>query len=348
MNSGRVTSLTNASMASSNSTEVSSQPQTVSVVVPVFKGEQTLKRLTDEISAVNNTSPNSPPRKFQIIEILLVWDGARDNSAEVMKSLAQENPLVKTIWLSRNFGQHAATLAGVARSRGDWVVTLDEDGLHSPSDIEQLFSKAIEGNHQLVYGLPQNKAPHGLLRNTTSSIAHWLSHSVLGNDHPNDFSSFRLIRGDVGRSLSAYCGAGVYLDVALQWVTLTSGSCPIFLREEWRPSESYNPYRLLSHFRRLVLSSPGTPLRAISLMGIFTILLSFALTSWALYQKFTGNVPVQGWTSLFILISFLFGILMLSIGVLAEYIGLILSISLGKPLYLVQSKAPMMKHSQSA
>jgi glycosyltransferase involved in cell wall biosynthesis len=348
MTSGRVTSLTSLSVSPSQSNDISPQPQTISVVVPVFKGEQTLKRLTDEISALNNPLADSQSRKFQIVEILFVWDGARDNSAEVMKNLAQENPLVKPVWLSRNFGQHAATLAGVARSRGDWVVTLDEDGLHSPADIEQLFSKAIEGNHQLVYGLPQNKAPHGLLRNTTSSIAHWLSNSLLGNDHQNDFSSFRLIRGDVGRSLSAYCGAGVYLDVALQWVTLTSGSCPILLRREWRPSESYNPYRLLGHFKRLVLSSPGTPLRAISLMGIFTIFLSFALTSWALYQKFNGNVPVQGWTSLFILISFLFGILMLSIGILAEYIGLILSISLGKPLYLVQSKAPIMKQSPSA
>ncbi len=323
------------------------QPHTLSVVIPVCRGEKTLKKLVQEIISLNTSQNPIHLTQLHILEIILVWDGAQDNSAEVMKQLAEENPLIKNIWLSRNFGQHAATLAGVAKSRGDWIATLDEDGLHSPFDIKDLISTAVNGNHQLVYGLSKTPSPHHPLRNASSAITHWMFKSILGNEDRNDFSSFRLIRGDVGRSLSAYCGAGVYLDVALQWVTLTSGTCPVTLREEWRPSQSYSPFRLLSHFRRMVLSSPGTPLRAISLMGVFTIFLSFVLTAYALYQKFTGNVPVQGWTSLFILISFLFGILMLSIGILAEYIGLILSISMGKPLYLVQSKPPIFKQPHS-
>lgn len=320
--------------------------QTISVVIPVFQGEKTLPRLILEISQLNSNRDSLKKTPFEIIEVILVWDGAQDNSAQIMKQLAEENPLVKNIWLSRNFGQHAATLAGVARSRGAWVVTLDEDGLHNPTDIEDLLKTAIESNLQLVYGKAINRPPHHFLRNLSSSFAHWIFKSLLGNENRNDFSSFRLIRGDVGRSLSAYCGAGVYLDVALQWVTPTSGSCSIKLRQEWRPSRSYNPFRLLSHFRRLVLSSPGTPLRAISLMGVFTIFLSLGLTTYALYQKLTGNVPVQGWTSLFILISFLFGVLMISLGILAEYVGLILSISMGKPLYLVQSQSPISQTNQ--
>lgn len=312
--------------------------QSLSIVVPVYRGEKTLERLVHEVTLLKTSELNHP--SLNVLEIILVWDGAVDNSATIMKALAEKNPLVKTVWLSRNFGQHAATLAGVARSRGDWIITLDEDGLHSPEDIRTLLKTAFQGNHHLVYGISKNAPPHTSIRNTTSKLAHWFFKSVLSNEDRGDFSSFRLIRGDVGRSLSAYCGAGVYLDVALQWVTLSAGTCSIHLRNEWRPSQSYSPYRLLSHFRRLVLSSPGTPLRAISLMGFFTIFLSLSLTSYALYQKLTGNVPVQGWTSLFILISFLFGVLIISIGILAEYIGLILSISMGKPLYLVQSKAP--------
>lgn len=323
------------------------KPQTVSVVIPVFRGEKTLKKLVDEICGINSNRDRSKNNPLEIAEILLVWDGAQDKSAEIMKHLAEKNPLVKNVWLSRNFGQHAATLAGVARSRGDWIATIDEDGLHSPSDIQSLLNTAMERDLQLVYGKSINKPPHSFIRNVTSSVAHWMFKTILGNENRDDFSSFRLVRGDLGRSLSAYCGAGVYLDVALQWVTRQSGSCPVKLREEWRASQSYSPYRLISHFRRMVLTSPGTPLRFISIMGVFTIFLSFGLTIYALYQKFTGNVPVQGWTSLFILISFLFGILMVSLGILAEYIGLILSISMGKPLYLVQSKSPIFRTSES-
>lgn len=329
----------NLNYPNSNSTNVVDlSVESISVVVPVYLGEKTLEKLVSEITYLKFSEKTQNP--LNILEIILVWDGAKDNSAEVMKSLAQNNPLVKNVWLSRNFGQHAATLAGVARSRGDWIVTLDEDGLHSPNDIKKLLNTGLNGSFQLVYGVSETEAPHNSFRNKTSKFAHWIFKSFLGNENRGDFSSFRLIRGDVGRSLSAYCGAGVYLDVALQWVTLTSGTCPVSLREEWRPPHSYNSSRLLSHFRRLVLSSPGTPLRAISLMGIFTIFLSLGLTGYALYQKLTGNVPVQGWTSLFILTAFLFGVLMVSIGILAEYIGLILSISMGKPLYLVQGKAP--------
>ncbi len=320
--------------------EVLAMPHTISVVIPVFKGERTLKTLVAEILELNNN--NTDKTILRVIEILLVWDGAQDNSAKVMQELADSNPIIRTVWLSRNFGQHAATLAGVARSRGDWIATLDEDGLHNPSEITSLLNTAIQSNHQLVYGLAKNKAPHHALRNSTSRLAHWFFKFFLGNENRNDFSSFRLIRGDVGRNLSAYCGAGVYLDVALQWVTLTSGCYEVTLRKEWRPSKSYSPFRLLAHFKRLVLSSPGTPLRAISLMGVFTIFLSAGLMSYAFYQYITGNVPVQGWTSLFILISFLFGVLMLAVGILAEYVGLILSISMGKPLYLVQSKSPIL------
>lgn len=325
-------------LVSSIPTPLTITSETISIVIPVYRGERTLKKLVQEI--VTLRSSENLTKGLNILEIILVWDGAEDNSAEVMKTLAAEIPLVKNVWLSRNFGQHAATLAGVARSRGDWIATLDEDGLHSPGDIKQLLNTAAQGNFQLVYGISKNPPPHHPIRNNTSKFAHWLFKTVLGNENRGEFSSFRLIRGDVGRSLSAYCGAGVYLDVALQWVTLTSGTCPISLRQEWRAAQSYDSFRLMSHFRRLVLSSPGTPLRIISLMGLATIFLSLGLTAYALYQKYTGNVPVQGWTSLFILTAFLFGVLMISIGILAEYIGLILSISMGKPLYLVQSKAP--------
>lgn len=323
--------------------ETTHKTQTVSIVIPVFQGEKTLPRLVQEIVNLNSIPASHEYSALQIIEIFLVWDGAQDKSAEVMKQLSEQYPQVKNVWLSRNFGQHAATLAGVARTRGDWVITLDEDGLHSPEDFHSLLTTALEGNFQLVYGIGSQPAPHSQFRNSTSRIAHWLFKTLLGNEQRHDFSSFRLIRGDVGRSLSAYCGAGVYLDVALQWVTSHSGSCPVTLRKEWRTAKSYNPPRLLGHFRRLVLSSPVSPLRAISLMGLFTIFLSFGLTGYAFYQKITGNVPVQGWTSLFILLSFFFGIIMVSMGIMAEYVGLILSISMGKPLYLVQSKFPQME-----
>ncbi|MFM8316257.1 MAG: glycosyltransferase, partial [Deltaproteobacteria bacterium] len=140
--------------------EVQAHSQMISVVIPVSNGEQTLERLVDEISVLNDTSD----KQLKITEILLVWDGAQDNSAKVMQRLAAKNPLVKAVWLSRKFGQHAATLAGIARSRGDWIVTLDESGTHAPSEIHHLVAAALDGNYQLVYGIDKNQISNRTLK----------------------------------------------------------------------------------------------------------------------------------------------------------------------------------------
>ncbi len=315
-------------------------PQTVCVVVPVYRGAKTLSSLVEEINALTSQHKTAEGVIFNVTEIVLVWDGAVDDSASVMERLAKENSFVRTVWLSRNFGQHAATLAGIAGSTADWVVTLDEDGQHNPADIPELLEQALESNQQLVYGMAANTAPHGFVRNTGSKVAHWAFSRLTGDKAFNRFSSFRLIRGDIARSLAAFCGNGVYLDAALNWVAAESGTVSVVLRQEGRPASSYNLSKLVEHFSRLIFCSKKTPLRLVLAMGVFTVLLSFGLAGYALFQKYAGNVPVQGWTSLFILISFFFGILMLAIGILAEYIGLILSLSMGKPLFLIQPTAP--------
>src|SRR6478736_4760799 len=109
--------------------------RTISVVVPVYQGEHTLEALAEEIRPL--TSPQRSPggERFRVIEVILVHDGARDGSDAVMTSLAERHPFVIPVWLSRNYGQHAATLAGMACSTGEWVATIDEDGQQDPADL---------------------------------------------------------------------------------------------------------------------------------------------------------------------------------------------------------------------
>jgi glycosyltransferase involved in cell wall biosynthesis len=103
-------------------------PHRVSVVIPVYQGERTLDAVVDEVLAIASPWVSAAGNRLQISEILLVWDHGPDGSAEVIRRLAAAHPEIRPIWLSRNFGQHAATLAGMASSGGDWIVTMDEDG----------------------------------------------------------------------------------------------------------------------------------------------------------------------------------------------------------------------------
>ena len=153
--------------------------QTISIVVPVYQGELTLESLLREIEPLTTAQSTPGGIRFQVTEVLLVHDGAIDGSETVMSALAAKLPFVIPIWLSRNFGQHPATLAGMASTNGDWVVSLDEDGQHDPRDIVRLLDVAVANEVQLVYAHPTNAPPHGRTRNFFSAVSKRLFTSCL-------------------------------------------------------------------------------------------------------------------------------------------------------------------------
>lgn len=309
----------------------------ISVVVPVYQGEHTLQALVDEILPLTTTQVSPGGYRFRVLELLFVHDGAIDHSAEVMRGLAAQYPFVRLIWLSRNYGQHPATLAGMASTVSEWVVTLDEDGQQNPRDIGRMLDAALTTNSRLVYAKPTNSPPHGFLRNILSRSAKLISGKMLGN-RIGSFNSFRLIEGEIARGVAAYCGANVYLDVALSWVVGNAAHCPLTLRSERGRPSGYTFRRLFHHFWQLVLTSGTLPLRFVALMGAFSIVFGFIISVWALWQRLENRVPVQGWTSIFIITCFFSGVILISLGVIAEYLGVAVSMAMGKPAYLIVSR----------
>lgn len=318
--------------------QVGPNVQTVSIVVPVFQGELTLEPLLAEIEPLITTQSTPGGIQFRVSEVVLVHDGAIDGSDAVMSSLAANLPFVTPVWLSRNYGQHAATLAGISSTNGDWVVSLDEDGQHDPRDIVHLLDIAVEKDVQLVYAQPTNEPPHGLVRNFFSAVAKWSFKNFLGHSHVGEFNSFRLIQGEIARGLAAYCGPGVYLDVALSWVVARAAHSPIALRTERGRPSAYTYRSLAHHFWTLVLTSGTGPLRLVAFIGIGSVLLAAGLSAYSLWGKLTGQVEVPGWTSLLIVVSLFSGLILFSLGVMAEYLGIAIKMALGKPLYLITSR----------
>jgi glycosyltransferase involved in cell wall biosynthesis len=231
------------------------KPHVVSIVVPVYQGERTLPSLVAEVSLLIETRTSPAGTPWRVAEMILVFDNGPDDSAEVLRSLVASYPFVRVIWLSRNFGQHSATLAGMASSGSEWIVTLDEDGQHDPADIGLLIDAALESRSPLVYAKPINPPPHGVLRNASSRYAKRIIGALSSNRSATQYQSFRLVLGEIGRSVAAYSGSGVYLDVALGWVAPTAATAEISLRGEQGRSSGYSLRKLIGHFWRLVLSS---------------------------------------------------------------------------------------------
>ena len=310
----------------------------VSLVIPVYRGAKTLPTLIEEVEKFTNEQVSLNGNRFVICEVLLVHDCGPDRSDRVIEELVARYPFVRAVWLSRNYGQHAATLAGMASATGDWVATIDEDGQQNPGDIGGMLDTALSQSLQLVYAQPGNRPPHGWLRNTLSWSAKAFISKLLGNNKIGQFNSFRLVDGEIARTLAAYCGNGVYLDMGLYWITGRIGHRKVQLRMEMDRPSAYSYRKLFGHFWNLIFTTGTRPLRLITLMGFVSVLLAVAIAMYALIGKLHGDVPVQGWASLLIIVAFFSGCILTALGVIAEYLVVTMGIVMGKPLYVVTSK----------
>ncbi|MGL5865782.1 MAG: glycosyltransferase [Dermatophilaceae bacterium] len=311
-----------------------SPPHLVSVVVPVYQGVRTLPGLVAELAASVSERTTPAGRRYRVTEVFLVDDCGPDGSDAVIRELARTHEWVRPVWLSRNFGQHAATLAGVAASGGEWVVTMDEDGQHDPERIADLIDVAMDEQADVVYARPSNVPPHGALRNIASRGAKWVVSRLANDARAGDFFSYRLVLGEVGRSVAAYAGPGIYLDVAIAWVARRVATCPMKMRAESGRPSGYRLRGLLSHFWRLVLSSGTTPLRWVSATGAAAVLLAPLVAAALVIGRAADWWEVPGWTSTMLLLMAATGVILFSLGVIAEYVGMAVDMAMGKPLYL--------------
>ncbi|WP_084478622.1 glycosyltransferase [Nocardia jejuensis] len=314
----------------------------VSVVVPVYRGEDTISALVAELDKLSTPATTPTGTAFQVGEIILVHDHGPDRSDVVLQELEQTYPQVRVVWMSRNFGQDAATIAGMAAAGGDWTVTMDEDGQHDPAFIGEFLDAALAQRADLVYSKPVNTRPHGFLRNITSRGAKIVLATVFAFPDSTRFESYRLIRGDIARQLAQVASNGVYLDVALTWVVSDVAQVPVQLRAEGREESGYNYRRLFSLFWKMVLCSGTRGLRLVSMLGLTLALAGGVMAAWVVYHALTdsGTDP-EGWASLMTVTLLCSGAVLFSLGLIAEYLGVALHVLVGKPLYLtVDSPTP--------
>jgi polyisoprenyl-phosphate glycosyltransferase len=308
---------------------------TVSVVVPVYQGERTLTELIKEIAPYAGETTTPDGHVMQVTEVILAYDHGPDDSAAVIRRLADEFGFVRPVWLSRNFGQHAATLAGMASSSGDWIVTMDEDGQHDPADIVRFLDAAMKAGVSVVYADPMNTAPHGALRNAASRGTKWVFSRLLSSGEVPPFQSYRLIQGEIGRSVAAYAGAGVFLDVALGWINDRSAACPVRLRTEGDRRSGYSMRRLLFHFWRMVITSGTRPLRLVSALGVAFAAVGVVVAAILVVLRLTNEAEVPGWTSVMVVVLLGTGAILFALGMIAEYLGVAVNMAMGRPLYLI-------------
>lgn len=316
----------------------------LSIVVPVFSGEAYLEKL---VQAVENFRLRSEELEapFNVTELILVDDAARDGSPELIDTLAEKHAWIVALHLSRNFGQHAATVAGILHSSGDWVATIDEDLQHPPGQIFDLLERGVKENADVVYALPSSRAVHGAAWRDWSSVGfkrlmEWLT----GTPTLGLVNSFRLLRGPIARAASSVCSHNTYFDIALTWFTERIAAVPMELRDlrfiEGK-SSGYNLSRLGSHAKRMLFSSQ---LRFLSLGlligGLLFIASLFASVFVFFIWLFSPEmIDAQGWTSLVLLVCGSTGLLSLMLGLCLQYLSTLVLKAHGRPTFFTVDRS---------
>ena len=316
---------------------------TISTVVPVYSGQNYLRELADELARLHDQW-NKDNHPLQLLEAIFVDDAAIDQSSAVLADLAQRFPWVKVVSLSKNYGQHPATVAGVLYSSGDWIVTMDEDLQHQPKNIVDLLTVVAKTSADIVYAKPASAVHKNSYRDLASRSYKKLLAKLTGNSIIEQFNSFRLIRGSVARAAASVCGYDTYFDIALNWFTNRIEVLQLQIKDvryEKTGRSGYNLYKLLSHARRLITSSQTKVLRVGAAIGVLAMVVAAILATSVLFDYIfdPGSIEVRGWTSLFIGIMFFGGISTFLLGIVLEYLTNMVLHLQGKPVFFVVERS---------
>lgn len=316
----------------------------VSVVVPVYSGEKFLRELVQQLDRVR-TEWVEQQAPMRLAELILIDDAAVDASPTIVDELEANHAWVTALHLMRNFGQHAATIAGVLHSSGDWIVTMDEDLQHPPAEIETLLRKAALSGADVVYARPSSAVHEARTRDWASRGFKRMMAILTGNASVVHFNSFRLLRGSLARAASSACGHETYFDVALSWFTNRVQFVLLELKDKRfisSGSSGYSFSRLLTHARRMLMTSR---VKAVSLLGFIGVLIagvSMIGGAAVLLQKLIvpSSIAVRGWPSLILVNLFFGGFITFMIAVILEYISILVLSAHGKPLFFVVDRSP--------
>lgn len=297
----------------------------LSIVIPVYRSKDTLEEV---LSRIIKSFSNSGVE----IEVLMVEDCGRDGSWEAIEALAADQPVLRGVRLSRNFGQHAATICGMAMTRGQWVATIDDDLEQQPEMLPKLLEKA-KGGYDLVYGVYPERT-HSVWRNITSHFARVLFKLAVPTLNET-YTSMRVIRGDLARELKRFDSPFPFVDGYLSWLTNCCGSVEVTHQLRLAGKSNYTFTQLLAHTLNIFVTFSDVPLKFASNAGLFFSLIGFTALVVIVFGRIIGAITAVGYASVMAAILAVGGVQLLVLGIFGEYIGRINFKTSRKPLYLV-------------
>ena len=306
----------------------------LSIVVPVKDEEAAIAHFLSRVTAVLEAIDDPVARSF---EILFVDDGSSDTTLEVIRKAHAADPRVRCLSLSRNFGKEAALSAGLDRARGEAIIPLDVDLQDPPEAIGRMIEKWRAG-FDVVYGVRDNRETDTLPKRITADF-YYRAHNWLSDDKiPEHAGDFRLLDRKVVDVIRQMPERNRFMKGLFAWAGFRQAAVSYHREERQFGKTKFNYWKLWTLAIDGITSASTVPLRVWSYLGGFVALGALIFAAFIIVRTLTTGITVPGYASLMVAILFLGGLQLISLGVLGEYVGRILTETKGRPLYVVREK----------
>ena len=302
---------------------------TLSVVIPIFNEEETLQVLFERLSAVLVSTG-------ELFEVIFINDGSRDSSEKLLCDFHARDPRFKSIHFSRNFGHQIAITCGLDHARGQAVVAMDGDLQDPPEVLPDLLARWREG-YDVVYAVRQ-KRKEGWIKRSAYKAFYWLLRRVSYLDIPLDSGDFSLIDRRVIDILKAMPERNRFVRGLRTWAGFRQIGYEYAREARFAGQSKYNLGKLMKLAFDGLVSYSYVPLRVVSNVGLLVSAIALGYMGYLLLDRLVGGTPIAGWTSTVVIVLFLGGVQLISLGVIGEYIGRIFEEVKQRSHYVVRER----------
>lgn len=303
----------------------------VSFVIPCYRSEHTVEGVVNEIA----TTMEALQEKYSF-EVILINDCSPDNTMGTIRRLCEERTYVKGIGFARNFGQHAALMAGLRQSQGDYVVCLDDDGQTPADEVSKLLEKLEEG-FDAVYAKYEHKQ-HSGFRNLGSKVNELMTRVMLEKPKELYVSSYFAVKRFIVEDMIRYENSYPYVIGLVLRATKNITNVVVNHREREEGTSGYTLKKLLGLWFNGFTAFSVKPLRIATCLGAISAFLGFAYGIYTILKKFINPDVPLGFSSMMAALVFFGGMIMIMLGLIGEYIGRIYISMNNSPQYVIRER----------
>jgi glycosyltransferase involved in cell wall biosynthesis len=300
-----------------------------SIIAPCFNEEGVLHELQRRIQEVMDQTG-------ELWELVLINDGSRDRTPEIMRELHAADPRIKVVDFARNFGHQIAVTAGLDYAQGDAVIIIDADLQDPPEVILDMIDRWKEG-YEVVYAVRTERKGESWFKEFTAKIFYRIIYRITDVDIPLDTGDFRLMDRKVVDAMNQMRERNRFIRGMTSWVGFRQTGV-YYVREERYAGETHYPFRKMFKFALDAITSFSyAPLQLATYLGfVIAGLSAIAALLVVLARLFMGTNPFYGQATTLVTVLFLGGVQLITLGIIGEYLGRIYDEIKGRPLYLVR------------